>query len=41
VAELEPWPGRFLELAASDDRLLYFLWQQTFSDIWVVDVVGP
>lgn len=40
VAELDPRSGKFLWLAASDDRFLHFIWQQTFSDVWVMDVVG-
>jgi Tol biopolymer transport system component len=41
LAELEARPGRFGGLAASDGRFLYFTWQQTFSDIWVMDVSTP
>jgi len=41
LAELEARPGKFGWLTASDGRFLYFTWQQTFSDIWVMDVAEP
>ena len=28
-----------LYLRATDGQSLYFTWQQTFSDIWVMDIV--
>ncbi len=40
LAELEDRPGAFGRLTATDGRFLYFTWSQTFSDLWVMDIVG-
>ena len=40
LAELEERPGAFGWLQATDGRFLYFTWSQTFSDVWVMDIVG-
>jgi Tol biopolymer transport system component len=40
LAELEERPGAFGDLTATDGRFLYFRWSQTFSDLWVMDIVG-
>ena len=39
LAELDERPGAFGALTATDGRFLYFTWSQTFSDIWVLDIV--
>ena len=39
LAELDERPGTFGGLMATDGQSLYFTWQQTFSDIWVMDIV--
>jgi hypothetical protein len=40
LAELEERPGAFGRLQDADGRFLYFTWSQTFSDLWVMDIVG-
>ncbi len=40
LADLEERPGAFGRLTATDGRFLYFTWSQTFSDVWVGDIVG-
>ncbi len=39
LANLDDRPGTFGGLKATDGQSLYFTWNQTFSDIWVMDIV--
>ena len=41
MAELDAQPGKFGGITAADGRFVYLTWQQTFSDIWVMDFVDP
>lgn len=39
LATLDDRPGTFGGLKATDGEYLYFTWHQSFSDIWMMDIV--